>query len=339
MKRKVRWRGGACLLAAVVLAGCGEDAPPPTIPQTPPEGAVVTQGIAAESFACGNLAQECSGSTRFVEARCGFVQAPNGERLQVPAVPAEGPDPTDLYNSCRGEGDNPDYLDELQTVVVDEDGEEVTGYLFGDNYFELYVNGKIVARDPIGFVPFNSAVVRFRAKAPLAFAVKLVDWGTHLGVGMEYDRWNVGDGGFVASFSDGTETNAAWKCRAFYMSPLQDVSCVAPGPDTSACPEEPPCVDDDPATCLALHYPRAGRLDGCGLRRRRLAGGVDLFSPRGHRKPRLPRLRGEVRRRAIRLVAQSQPGQPRAVPKPGIHGARRMIAIRLIRPCRCASSA
>ena len=47
---------------------------------------------------------------------------------------------------------------------------------------------------------------------------------------MEYNRWNVGDGGFVARFSDGTETNAAWKRRASYMSPLQDVSCVAPGP-------------------------------------------------------------------------------------------------------------
>lgn len=251
----VFWWAGAVLFAAVLSSGCGEDVPPPTIPQTPPEGAVVTQGVAAETFPCGNLAQQCSGSTRFVEARCGFVQAPSGERLQVPAVPAEGPDPTDLYNSCSGEGDNPGHLDNLQTVVIDEDGEDVTGYLFGDNYFELYVNGKIVARDPIGFVPFNSAVVRFRAKAPRTFAVKLVDWGTHLGVGMEYDRWNVGDGGFIARFSDSTETNAAWKCRAFYISPLQDVSCVAPGPDTSACPEEPPCVDDDPASCLALHYP------------------------------------------------------------------------------------
>ena len=114
--------------------------------------------------------------------------------------------------------------------MIDPDGEEVTGYLFGDNYYEIHVNGAIVARDPVGFVPFNSGVVRFKAKRPLTYAVKLVDWGTHLGVGMEYDRWNVGDGGFIARFSDGTETGAEWKCRAYYISPLQDRSCVGPGP-------------------------------------------------------------------------------------------------------------
>ncbi len=161
----------------------------------------------------------------------------------------------DLYNDCSGPGPNPGYLEQLETVVIDPDGEEITGYLFGDNYFELYVNGMIVARDPVGFVPFNSGVVRFKARAPFTVAVKLVDWGTHLGVGMEYDRWNVGDGGFIARFSDGTETGAKWKCRAYYISPIQDVTCVRPGPDTSACPERPPCVEDDPASCRALHYP------------------------------------------------------------------------------------
>ena len=246
----------ACLCAGVVLSACGSGAPLNAVPPNPPPGAVFSQGIAAESFSCGNLARQCSGSTnRFIEARCGFVVAEDGARLQVPAVPAEGPDPTDLYNSCSGDGDNPDYLEELQTVVVDADGEEIVGYLFGDNYFELHVNGQIVARDPIGFIPFNSAVVRFKAKAPLTFAVKLVDWGTHLGVGMEYDRFNVGDGGFIARFSNGTETNGAWKCRTFYVSPLEDASCVKPGPDTSTCPEEPPCADRDPASCRALHYP------------------------------------------------------------------------------------
>lgn len=160
--------------------------------QDRPDGGVITQGLAEETFSCGALPQRCSGpARRFMEARCGIVTAADGSRLQVPAVPAEGPDPTDLYNDCSGEGHNASHLDELETVVIDPDGEEITGYLFGDNYYELYVNGTIVARDPIGFIPFNSGVVRFKAKPPLTFAVKLVDWGTHLGVGMEYDRWNV----------------------------------------------------------------------------------------------------------------------------------------------------
>ncbi len=221
-----------------------------------PDGGIVTQGIADETFSCGNLPQTCSGpARRFMEARCGFVKDASGNKVQVPAVPAEGPDPTDLYNDCQGQGDNPDHLQQLKTVVIDEDGAEVTGYVFGDNYYELYINGKIVARDPIGFIPFNSGVVRFRVKAPYTVAVKLVDWGTHLGVGMEYDRWNVGDGGFIASFSDGTITGGDWKCKAHYMSPLEDTSCLAPGPDTSGCPERPACVESDPASCKALHLP------------------------------------------------------------------------------------
>lgn len=212
-------------------------------------------GLAVEVFSCGDLARSCSGpARRFIEAKCGIVVAEDGSRIQVPTVPATGPDPTDLFNDCAGPGHNPEPLADLETVVIDPDGEEITGYVFADNYFELYVNGEIVARDPIGFVPFNSSVVRFRAKRPLTFAVKLVDWGTHLGVGMEYARWNVGDGGFIASFSDGTHTDASWKCRAFYISPLEDRSCVGPGPDSSGCPERPPCVERDPESCKALHW-------------------------------------------------------------------------------------
>lgn len=219
-----------------------------------PDG-VLTQGLASETFSCGRLARSCDGpARRFIEARCGIVVAADGSRLQVPTVPAEGPEPTDLYNDCAGSGDNPAYADQLETVVIDPDGEEITAYLFGDNYYELYVNGTIVARDPIGFVPFNSGVVRFRAKRPLTLAVKLVDWGTHLGVGMEYARWNVGDGGFIARFSDGTETGSDWKCRPYYISPLEDASCVTANRDSSACPERPPCVESDPGACRALHF-------------------------------------------------------------------------------------
>ena len=221
-----------------------------------PEGGTLSRGLASESFSCGNLVQSCSGpARRFIEAKCGYVEGADGSRIQVPAIPAEGPDPADLYNDCSGPGHNPAPLDGLKPVELDPDGTEITGHVFADNYFELYVNGRIVARDPIGFVPFNSSVVRFKAGVPATYAVKLVDWGTHLGVGMEYDRWNVGDGGFIAAFSDGTVTGADWKCKPFYISPLDDATCVRPGPDSSACPERPACVERDPANCSALHFP------------------------------------------------------------------------------------
>ena len=78
----------------------------------------------------------------------------------MPVVPADGPDPTDLYNSCTGPGHNPAHLDDLETVVIGADGEEVTGYLFGDNYYELYVNGTIVARDNVVSRQFSDKITR-----------------------------------------------------------------------------------------------------------------------------------------------------------------------------------
>ena len=94
----------------------------------------------------------------------------------------------------------------MKTVVIDEDGVEITGFIHADNYFELYVNGRFVARDSIPMTPFNSSVVRFKARYPMTYAIKGVDWETHLGVGMEYAAFNIGDAGFIAYFSDGNGT-------------------------------------------------------------------------------------------------------------------------------------
>jgi hypothetical protein len=137
--------------------------------------------------------------------------------------------------------------------VIDPDGVEITGYIFGDNSFELFVNGQFVARDSIAFTPFNASVVRFKAKYPITYAVKLVDWESHLGLGMEYDRYNVGDGGFIAAFSDGTVTGADWKAQSFYIAPLDSPDCVR-GHDATSCPVRPDCADTNPELCQALHF-------------------------------------------------------------------------------------
>jgi hypothetical protein len=70
-----------------------------------------------------------------------------------------------------------------------------------DNYFQLFVNGRLVAVDSVPFTPFNSSVVRFRAKRPLTYAIKLVDWGGgNVGLGTESGGGphHPGDGGFIA---------------------------------------------------------------------------------------------------------------------------------------------
>lgn len=164
----------------------------------------------------------------------GSVVSTDGKTWTVPADTAfeTGPKAADLYNECTGVLlPNAAALDtsKIPLVEIDANGTEVVGYLFADNYFELYVNGKLVGVDPVPFTPFNSSVVRFKVQRPYTLAVRLVDWEEHLGLGTEANMgspYHAGDGGFIASFSDGTVTNGSWKAQTFYVAPLRDPACV-----------------------------------------------------------------------------------------------------------------
>ena len=125
-----------------------------------------------------SLTTACTREVRFVEGATGEVTAADGSSWIVPMQTdkTEGRGAVEFFNDCTGSGDNPTYLDDLDTVVVDEDGEVITAALFADNYYELYINGVFVARDRINFIPFNSTVVRFQASYPLTIAVHLADW-------------------------------------------------------------------------------------------------------------------------------------------------------------------
>jgi hypothetical protein len=131
----------------------------------------------------------------------GTVASTDGKSWTVPATVHDGAFAVDVFNDCTGAGDNPDWEKQLQTVVIDRDGVDITGYIFADNYYELYVNGVFVARDRIAMTPFNSTVVHFRARYPMTYAIKAIDWETKYGLGMEYQAVNIGDGGFIAYFS------------------------------------------------------------------------------------------------------------------------------------------
>jgi len=193
----------------------------------------------------------------------GLSTASDGTEWTVPAVNQfqTGPYASDLFNECSGvtlATIDALSLEEIPIVEVDADGEVITGYLFADNYFELYVNGTLIAVDPVPFTPFNSCVVRFKAKRPITYAVKLVDWEENSGLGTEENRGNpyhAGDGGFVANFSDSTHTNTDWKAQSFYISPLEDPSLVIEQPDgthdSSNASATPNCENN----CYALHYP------------------------------------------------------------------------------------
>ena len=217
----------------------------------------VSMGI-GESLGDLSLTTECTTGERFEAAESGVVIAEDGTEWIVPMEVNEGAGTVDMFNNCTSDGDNADFLDDLETVVIDENGEEITGYIFGDNYFELYINGEFIGRDTIGFVPFNSSAVRFQVSYPYTIAVRLADWESHPGVGMEYDNYQIGDAGFIAQFSDGTITGENWKCQAVYIAPLDDPACVVEdefgNPDSSGCPVPPTCSNSNPEQCRALHY-------------------------------------------------------------------------------------
>jgi len=159
----------------------------------------------------------------------GTIRSTDGKLWVTPAEVnfGKGPKATDVYNACFGvqrAGIQDLDLNTVPIVDVDAGGEVITGYIYADNYFELYVNGKLVAVDQTPFTPFNMTVMRFRAKKPITYAIKAVDWEENLGLGTESGGGaaphHPGDAGLIASFSDGTVTDTSWKAQSFYIAPL-----------------------------------------------------------------------------------------------------------------------
>jgi hypothetical protein len=144
-----------------------------------------------------------------------------------------GPVAHDLYNDCSGFVPSKLQeinLDSLPVVEIDPDGQVISGFIFADNYFELYINSQLIAIDPVPYTPFNSSIVKFKVKRPYLIAMKLIDWEEDLGIGSENffgTPLHAGDGGVIASFSDGTITNENWKAQTFYTSPIKDLGCLS----------------------------------------------------------------------------------------------------------------
>lgn len=91
--------------------------------------------------------------------------------------------------------------------------------VYADNWFVLYVNGELVAVDSIQFVPHNVISVDLLPTYPMTIAVMAKD-NADPKTGMEYANTNIGDGGFVLKFGDGTVTNSQWKAKRFSWGPI-----------------------------------------------------------------------------------------------------------------------
>lgn len=187
-------------------------------------------------------------------AALGSITSSDGLVWTVPAevnfANTAFPTASDLYNPDGNQFANSAEalaaFDPGKIVEIDSAGEVITGYIFADNYFELYINGVAVGKDAIPFTDFNSGIVKFRVSRPFTIAMKLVDWEERLGLGCETNKlkkYHPGDGGMVAVFKDASgqfvcKTDADWKAQTYYVSPIKDYACAREDGlvrNTSAC--------------------------------------------------------------------------------------------------------
>ncbi len=91
--------------------------------------------------------------------------------------------------------------------------------VYADNSFRLYINGELVAVDSIAFVPHNVVSVDVLPAYPMTIAVMAID-NADPKTGMEYANTNIGDGGFILKFGDGTVTDSTWKAMKVSWGPV-----------------------------------------------------------------------------------------------------------------------
>lgn len=91
--------------------------------------------------------------------------------------------------------------------------------VYADNWFKLYVNGTLVAVDSISFIPHNVVSVDLLPEYPMTIAVIAKD-NADPQSGMEYDNTQIGDGGFILKFSDGTVTDQGWRVKVLSHGPI-----------------------------------------------------------------------------------------------------------------------
>lgn len=101
---------------------------------------------------------------------------------------------------------------------------KVTGTVYCDNKFTLWVDGKKVAVDPLDFTPHQAVAVAFEwdGVSSITYAIQCEDYASESGY--EYtgsSRPQLGDGALIAQFDDGlgTATSANWKVYTSTFGP------------------------------------------------------------------------------------------------------------------------
>lgn len=94
----------------------------------------------------------------------------------------------------------------------------IAANIYADNWFALYINGRLTVVDPIAFLPHNVVSVDILPEYPMIIAVIAHD-NADPKTGLEYGN-HIGDAGLVLKFADGTVTDATWKTKVIERGPI-----------------------------------------------------------------------------------------------------------------------
>ena len=90
--------------------------------------------------------------------------------------------------------------------------------IYADNWFALYINGRLTVVDPIAFLPHNVVSVDLLPEYPMTIAIIAHD-NADPKTGLEYGN-HIGDAGLVLKFADGTVTDGTWKAKCIERGPI-----------------------------------------------------------------------------------------------------------------------
>jgi len=86
--------------------------------------------------------------------------------------------------------------------------------VYADNWFAMYINGKLVATDSIDFMPHNAVSFDILPEYPMTIAIIAKD-NADPKTGLDYGN-KIGDGGIIVKMGEGTITNAKWRAKSFF---------------------------------------------------------------------------------------------------------------------------
>ncbi len=118
------------------------------------------------------------------------------------------------------------------SAMADDDTREVQATLYGDNFFDFFVNGKLVAKDT-RLLPHTAfeATVRLQTDGENVLSAFLRD-NAGEEKGLEWGDRCIDDGGFrLRLHDDSVVSNSDWKCRTVHYGPINPEQCYGLGLD------------------------------------------------------------------------------------------------------------